>query len=195
MKAIGLNEFWKKTFVYFFLLLNFPIFFLNYATAQDDSKKFDPNQKEEVRGEFGNWLEVCEKNTDHCVAVQLALDVEGKQAARVVLERLEKKAENPADSVLTVFIPFESSIPILPNGLSFTVDSNEPFIEQFLFCDQLGCTSQFGITDQGVDLFKNGANLTIQIRDLRDPTSSYIVDVDLDQFEIVYDKLVARKSG
>ena len=72
------------------------------------------------------------------------------------------------------------------------MDANEPFFEQFLFCDQLGCTSQFGITDKGIDLLKQGANLTIQINDIRDSKSSYIMDLDLDQFIKIYDKLAVK---
>ncbi len=165
------------------------------AFAQDQSQGSVTDQNEEVRGEFGNWLQVCAKGTDQCVAVQFALDVQGEQAARFVLERLTNNTENPADSVITFFIPFESSIPVLPAGLSFTVDANESFLEQFLYCDPAGCTSQFGITNQGVDLFKQGANLTIQVTDVRNPNSTYIVDLDLDQFTSIYESLKEEDSG
>ena len=176
-------------------LLNSIIINFSVAVAQDQPSNSPANLDEEIRQEFGNWLQVCKKDTDHCVAVQFALDVQGRKAARFVLEKLVNSTENPADSLITVFIPFESSVPLLLSGLSFTVDSNEPFAEQFLFCDQLGCTSQFGITDKGVDLLKQGANLTIQMIDVRDPNSSYIVDLDLDQFVRIYEELKANDSS
>ena len=49
--------------------------------------------------------------------------------------------ETVADSLITIFVPYEANVPILPNGITLAVDSAEPFTEQFLFCDQLGCTS------------------------------------------------------
>ena len=47
----------------------------------------------------------------------------------------------------------------------------------------------------GIDLFKKGANLTIELTDMRRPDSRYIVDLDLDQFTSIYDKLVSKDSG
>ena len=179
----------------FFLVTSFTSFGLRAAFAENQSQDLVPAVNEEIRGEFGNWLQVCEKGSNHCVAVQFALDMQGNKAARFVLERLSQIPESPANAIITVFIPFESSIPVLPSGLSFAIDSNDPFTEQFLFCDQLGCTSQFGITDVGIDLLKKGANLTIELTDMRRPDSRYIVDLDLDQFTSIYDKLVSKNSG
>ena len=170
-------------FVYSF----FGIF--SHVGAQEQVQNFPINENEEIRGEFGNWLQICVKDTPQCVAVQFALDIQGNRAGRFVLERLSPNADSAADSVVTFFIPFEASIPILPNGLSFTIDSNAPFTEQFLFCDQLGCTSQFGMTAAGMGMLREGANITIQIIDIRDPDSRYIMDLDLDQFMDIYEKL------
>ena len=74
------------------------------------------------------------------------------------------------------------------------MDSNETFTEQFLFCDQLGCTSQFGLTKEGVKLFMNGANLTLSMVDIRAPNKKYIVDIDLENFKTVYTEILNPKS-
>ena len=161
----------------------------SHVEAQEQVQNSLVNENEEIRGEFGNWLQICVKDTPQCVAVQFALDIQGNRAGRFVLERLPLNTESAADSVITFFIPFEASIPILPNGLSFTIDSNAPFTEQFLFCDQLGCTSQFGMTSEGMLLLREGANITIQIIDVRYPDSRYIMDLDLDQFMDIYQKV------
>ncbi len=190
-----MNNIWHRFGIFFFLLINSLILNLPLATAQEQLQDLSTNSNEEIRKEFGNWLQVCKKDVDHCVAVQFALDVQGRKAARFILERLINTAENPADSLITFFIPFESSVPLLLGGLSFAVDSNEPFTEQFLYCDQLGCTSQFGMTDKGIDLLKQGANLTIQIIDIREPNSIYIVDLDLDQFVRIYEELKPKGSS
>ena len=167
----------------------------SYIEAQEQVQNSLVNENEEIRGEFGNWLQICVKDTPQCVAVQFALDIQGNRAGRFVLERLSPNTDSAAVSVVTFFIPFEASIPILPNGLSFTIDSNAPFTEQFLFCDQLGCTSQFGMTDDGMLLLKEGANITIQIIDIRDSASRYIMDLDLDQFTEIYEKLGETSSN
>ena len=166
-----------------------------YVKAQEQVQNSLVNENEEIRGEYGNWLQICVKDTPQCVAVQFALDIQGNRAGRFVLERLSPNTDSAAVSVVTFFIPFEASIPILPNGLSFTIDSNAPFTEQFLFCDQLGCTSQFGMTDDGMLLLKEGANITIQIIDIRDSASRYIMDLDLDQFTEIYEKLGETSSN
>tara|TARA_B100000902_G_scaffold274071_1_gene259953 strand:+ start:68 stop:640 length:573 start_codon:yes stop_codon:yes gene_type:complete len=147
------------------------------------------NSNEEIRAEYGNWIQVCQKENDKCVGVQFALNVDGNRAARFIIERLNESTDNSADSLITIFVPFESIIPILPNGIKLIVDSKDPFSEQFLFCDQLGCTSQFGLTKQGIDLFLAGANLSMFMIDVRDPNNKFIVDIDLEDFQTIYNNL------
>ena len=166
----------------------------NPLVSQTENINNNLNTNEEVRAEFGNWLQVCERNKNKCVAVQFALNVEGNRAARFVLERLNEGDINKVDSIITFFIPFSSNIPILQNGLTLLVDSNETFTEQFLFCDQLGCTSQFGLTKEGVKLFMNGANLTLSMVDVRTPNKKYIVDIDLENFKTIYTEILSPKS-
>ena len=72
------------------------------------------------------------------------------------------------------------------------VDNKDPFSEQFLFCDQLGCTSQFGLTKQGIELLLAGANLSIFMIDIRDPNNKYIVDIDLEDFEKIYNNIITK---
>ena len=186
----------KKIIAFFVIGFSLTYLFAGVSFSQTNNEQQELDQTEDIRAEFGNWLQVCAKDTDKCVAVQFALNVEGEKAARVVVERLIPNYENSsAEAVVTVFFPFESSIPVLPNGLSFKVDGNEPFLEQFLFCDQTGCTSQFGITEKGVSIFREGANLTIQLTDIRYPNSTFIVDLDLNQFANIYDILGVNDSN
>ena len=46
------------------------------------------NSNEEIRAEYGNWLQVCQKGNNKCVGVQFALNVDGDRAARFIIERL-----------------------------------------------------------------------------------------------------------
>ena len=176
-------------------LITFFLFFYLFSSAlfsQTDENTENFNSNEEIRAEFGNWFQVCEKEKNQCVALQFALNVEGERAARFVLEKLNKNDETVADSVITIFIPFESNVPILPNGITLTIDSNDPFNEQFLFCDQLGCTSQFGLTKQGINMLMKGANLTISMVDIRVPNEQYIVDIDLESFDLIYNEIITK---
>lgn len=175
--------------ILFFLCLNF---FNIPAFSQTEENTSLLNTNEEIRAEYGNWIQVCQKNNSKCVGVQFALNVEGKKAARFIIERLKEGTDNIAVSLITIFIPFESSVPILPNGITLVVDNKEPFTEQFLFCDQLGCTSQFGFTKQGIDLFLAGANLSIFMVDIRDPNNKFIVDIDLENFQKIYDNIISE---
>ncbi len=173
-------------FFLFYYLLNIPVF------SQTDKNNNLLNSNEEIRAEYGNWLQICEKVKSKCVGVQFALNVEGNRAARFIIEKIKDNADTVADSLITIFVPFESSIPILPNGITFVVDTNEPFTEQFLFCDQIGCTSQFGLTKQGIDLLIKGANLSMVMIDIRNPNNKFIVDIDLENFETLYDNITSK---
>ena len=173
-------------FCIFFYLLKTPVF------PQNEENINLLNSNEEIRAEYGNWLQVCQKGNNKCVGVQFALNVDGNRAARFIIERLKEDTDNLADSLITIFVPFESIIPILPNGIKLVVDNNDPFSEQFLFCDQLGCTSQFGLTKQGIDLFLAGANLSMFMIDIRDPNNKFIVDIDLEDFQTIYNSVMIK---
>ena len=136
----------RATIVFYSMIwLLFSFCLVNAQSENENVPELQSN--EEIREQFGSWLQVCLKDSDQCVGVQFALNVSGDRSARFVLEKVPDSSneENSPEAVITVFIPFESAIPVLPNGLGFTVDANESFREQFVFCDQLGCTSQFGI--------------------------------------------------
>ena len=183
---LKIKSFAFSIFCLFFCFLNIPVF------SQTDKNDNFLNSNEEIRAEYGNWLQICEKVKSKCVGVQFALNVEGNRAARFIIERIKENADTVAVSLITVFVPFESNIPILPNGITFIVDTKEPFTEQFLFCDQLGCTSQFGLTKQGIDLLMEGANLSMVIIDIRDPNNKFIVDIDLENFETLYNNINSK---
>ena len=175
-------------FIVFFL-----IYFLSYPIFSQDNNNSDVLiSNEEIKAEYGNWLQICEKEKNQCVDVQFALDVEGERAARFIIERIIQSTETVADSLITIFVPYEANVPILPNGITLAVDSAEPFTEQFLFCDQLGCTSQFGLTKQGIELFMAGANLAIYMIDIRNPNNKFMVDVDLENFDKIYESITPK---
>ena len=171
-------------FCVLFYFLKTPVF----PQTEENTNAFNSN--EEIRAEYGNWLQVCQKEDTKCVGVQFALNVDGNRAARFIIERLKDNTENLADSLITIFVPFESIIPILPNGIELVVDNKEPFSEEFLFCDQLGCTAQFGFTKQGIDLFLGGANLSLFMTDIRNPNNKFIVDIDLENFQEIYNSII-----
>jgi invasion protein IalB len=180
----------KITTINFFFLVFFLIYFLyNPIFSQNNDNSNILNSNEEIKAEYGNWLQICENEKNQCVGVQFALDVQGERAARFIIERINQNTETVADSLITIFVPYEANVPILPNGITLAVDSAEPFTEQFLFCDQLGCTSQFGLTKQGIELFMTGANLAIYMVDIRNPNNKFVVDVDLENFDKIYESI------
>ncbi len=188
-----LYKHFQKTKLLFIIIFFSLFYFLKipvFPQTEDNTTLLSSN--EEIRAEYGNWLQVCQKENSKCVGVQFALNVDGNKAARFIIERLKEDTDSVAVSLITIFVPFESSIPILPNGITLVVDNNEPFTEQFLFCDQLGCTSQFGLTKQGIELFLAGANLSIFMIDIRDPKNKFVVDIDLDNFETVYNNIISK---
>ena len=186
-------SFYAKIKIVNLFIVIFLIYFLSYPIFSQDNNNPDILiSNEEIKAEYGNWLQICEKEKNQCVGVQFALDVEGERAARFIIERIIQSTETVADSLITIFVPYEANVPILPNGITLAVDSAEPFTEQFLFCDQLGCTSQFGLTKQGIELFMAGANLAIYMIDIRNPNNKFMVDVDLENFDKIYESITPK---
>ena len=186
-------SFYDKIKIVNLFIVFFLIYFLSYPIFSQDNNNSDILiSNEEIKAEYGNWLQICEKEKNQCVGVQFALDVEGERAARFIIERIIQSTETVADSLITIFVPYEANVPILPNGITLAVDSAEPFTEQFLFCDQLGCTSQFGLTKQGIELFMAGANLAIYMIDIRNPNNKFMVDVDLENFDKIYESIIPK---
>lgn len=186
-------SFYAKIKIVNLFIVIFLIYFLSYPIFSQDNDNSDILiSNEEIKAEYGNWLQICEKEKNQCVGVQFALDVEGERAARFIIERIIQSTETVADSLITIFVPYEANVPILPNGITLAVDSAEPFTEQFLFCDQLGCTSQFGLTKQGIELFMAGANLAIYMIDIRNPNNKFMVDVDLENFDKIYESIIPK---
>ena len=186
-------SFYAKIKIVNLFIVFFLIYFLSYPIFSQDNNNSDILiSNEEIKAEYGNWLQICEKEKNQCVGVQFALDVEGERAARFIIERIIQSTETVADSLITIFVPYEANVPILPNGITLAVDSAEPFTEQFLFCDQLGCTSQFGLTKQGIELFMAGANLAIYMIDIRNPNNKFMVDVDLENFDKIYESITPK---
>ena len=186
-------SFYDKIKIVNLFIVFFLIYFLSYPIFSQDNNNSDILiSNEEIKAEYGNWLQICEKEKNQCVGVQFALDVEGERAARFIIERIIQSTETVADSLITIFVPYEATVPILPNGITLAVDSAEPFTEQFLFCDQLGCTSQFGLTKQGIELFMAGANLAIYMIDIRNPNNKFMVDVDLENFDKIYESIIPK---
>ena len=114
-------------FSFFFLM-----YFLSYPLySQNNDNSGILNSNEQIKAEYGNWLQICENEKNQCVGVQFALDVQGERAARFIIERINQNTETVADSLITIFVPYEANVPILPNGITLAVDSAEPFTEQF----------------------------------------------------------------
>ncbi len=163
------------------------IFFL--GTGSVNAQTPDNNiANEELRQKFGEWSQICETSSSKCVIMQFALDVNGNKASRFILEAIKSDTqETQASAVITIFVPFETGIPLIPEGINLLIDQKKPFRESFLFCDKIGCTCQFGITSQGLDLMESGANLNLQFIDIRNTNQVFSMDLDLTRFAEAYD--------
>ena len=78
-----------------FYFLKTPVF------PQTEENTNHLNSNEEIRAEYGNWLQVCQKENSKCVGVQFALNVDGNRAARFIIDRLKEDTDNVADSLIT----------------------------------------------------------------------------------------------
>ena len=60
----------------------FSIYFLSYPIFSQNNDNSDIlSSNEEIKAEFGNWLQICENEKNQCVGVQFALDVQGERGS------------------------------------------------------------------------------------------------------------------
>ena len=83
MNNLNLNFYLIHFSVYYFIYLKLP-----FSSKEENINLLNSN--EEIRAEYGNWLQVCQKGNNKCVGVQFALNVDGNRAARFIIERLKK---------------------------------------------------------------------------------------------------------
>ncbi len=162
------------------------------AQAQDNSATNDfpvagANQEPQitVRETHGDWEIRCQGDTN-CFMAQKIMTEQGNQIMEISFIKLPMGSEAAAG--VTVLTPLGT---LLPRGLYFQVDENEPAQYPFSWCLAPGCFSRFGLTDLNMENMRKGGALKLALFSIADDQNPVSVQASLDGFTAAFDALEA----
>lgn len=136
----------------------------------------------------GAWELRCLKTEtpeeDPCQMYQLMDDGQGAPVAEFSLFRLP--GDGRAKAGATVIVPLETA---LPNQLTIQIDGGAAKRYPYAFCNQLGCYSRIGLTEEDVNAFKRGREAVMTIIPALAPDQQVKLTMSLDGFTASYDKV------
>jgi len=140
-----------------------------------------------VTEEIGDWEIQCirtEQDEDPCTMYQLLSDNEGNPVAEVSIFRLPSGGQAVAGA--TIIVPLET---LLTEQLRLSVDAGQGKRYPFSFCNQIGCYSRIGLTEEDVNAFKRGATASVRIVPFPAPDQIVTLEMSLSGFTASYDKV------
>ncbi|KQI69586.1 invasion associated locus B family protein [Loktanella sp. 3ANDIMAR09] len=140
-----------------------------------------------IRQEFNDWSLRClkaEEGTDPCQLYQLLMDDDGNAVAEVSTFPLPAGGEAAAGA--TFVVPLET---LLTQNLRVTIDSNEPKVYPFTFCNQAGCVARVGFTAEEVNQLKRGNNAVVRMVPAAAPDQEVVLDMSLSGFTAGFDSV------
>lgn len=137
----------------------------------------------------GDWDLQCAKEGPEprpCRMYQLMKDQNGQPLSEVTLFKLPTP-DGTAVAGATIIVPLET---LLPAQLTLTVDGQNAQRYPFAFCNQVGCISRIGLTEEDVTALKAGTQASIVIVPAAAPDQIVSVTMSLNGFTTAYDKAV-----
>ncbi|MFQ5622982.1 MAG: invasion associated locus B family protein [Paracoccaceae bacterium] len=155
------------------------------ANSQDQYPVDPVNPVEQMEIEqFGDWAKRCVTGTEECVINQLARDTNGNPVAEINILQLAEGGD--ARAGVTVITPLGT---LLTSGIRIQVDGGRALQYPFGWCEQRGCISRFGLTQDSVNSLKNGAVATLTLFAVANPKKPVSLDISLTGFTAAYDAL------
>ncbi|MFP4327439.1 MAG: invasion associated locus B family protein [Paracoccaceae bacterium] len=137
--------------------------------------------------EIDDWELQCirtEQEEDPCTMYQLLTDEEDNPVAEVSIFRLPEGGQ--AVGGATIIVPLET---LLTEQLRLSVDGGSGKRYPFSFCNQVGCYSRIGLTQEDVDAFRRGATATVRIVPFAAPDQTVSLDMSLAGFTAAFEKV------
>ncbi len=129
----------------------------------------------------GDWEMRClvapEGQIDPCQLYQLLLDPAGNPVAEFNLFDVQDEGELIAGA--TIITPLDT---LLTAQLRMAVDSSQPRVYPFSFCQTLGCYVRLGLTAAEIQAFERGNEVTIAIAPLQVPDQLIPLTLSLSGF-------------
>ncbi|MFZ3583749.1 invasion associated locus B family protein [Loktanella sp. DJP18] len=161
------------------------------APATDTAQAAPQVGQPYVRETFGDWSLRClkaeEGQLDPCQLYQLLEDADGNSVAEISTFPLPEGQEAAAGA--TIVVPLET---LLTQQLRLTVDSSEPKVYPFTFCNAAGCVARIGFTDAEVAQMKRGSRAVLRMVPAAAPDQEVILEVSLSGFTAGFDSVNAQ---
>ena len=143
-----------------------------------------------VRETFSDWELRCvvspEGQPDPCQLFQLLLDEQGNPVAEFNLFDVPDEGDLVAGA--TIVTPLDT---LLTGQLRMAVDSGQPRVYPFSFCQPVGCYVRLGLTANDIQSFRAGNEAIVAIVPLRAPDQLVPLSVSLSGFTAGFEALVA----
>ena len=141
-----------------------------------------------IRDNFGDWSLRCLKaeagQPDPCQLYQLLKDADGNSVAEFSTFPLPDGGEVAAGA--TIVVPLET---LLTQQLRLTVDSSEPKVYPFTFCNAAGCVARVGFTAAELAQLKRGNKAVLRMVPAAAPDQEVLLDVSLTGFTAGFDSV------
>lgn len=146
-----------------------------------------------IDAEFGDWEMRCvtapEGQPDPCQLYQLLRDREGNAVAEFNLFDVPNEGELVAGA--TIVTPLDT---LLTGQLRMAVDSAQPRVYPFSFCQPVGCFVRLGLTEADLAAFRAGNVATVAIVPLPAPDQVVALGLSLSGFTAGFDALEAYNA-
>lgn len=140
-----------------------------------------------VKANFDSWEERCVKTADGkdpCQIYQLLKDANGASVAEIGIFPLP--AGEKAVTGATIITPLET---LLTQHVVVQVDTGEPRVYPFSWCDPSGCVARAGFTAEDLAAMKKGKEMVITIVPMAAPNQKVNLSVSLKGFTAGYDSI------
>ncbi len=156
-------------------------------TVEETPNILSPTSPEDVTAEnIGDWILECVKSGPEprpCRLYQLMKDDAGNSVAEITLYKLATPAGG-AVAGATIVVPLET---MLTAQLTVAVDGANAKRYPFAFCNQIGCFSRIGLSQEDIDGYKAGTKAEMIIVPAAAPNQIVKVNMSLSGFTKAFD--------
>ncbi|MEM6499736.1 MAG: invasion associated locus B family protein, partial [Pseudomonadota bacterium] len=133
---------------------------------------------------FTDWAVRClktETGEDPCQIYQLLNDETGQAVAEIAIVSLPSGGQAAAGA--TIVVPLET---LLTEQLTLRVDGGTARRFPYNFCNQGGCVSRIGLTEEDVNLFRRGNTATLRMVPAAAPDQEVVLTMSLSGFTAAF---------
>ena len=161
------------------------------ASAPADQQRAARPQ-EITRNVHEDWQIKCTVGENQqCYMTQLILGANGGGLMEITL--IPANIENEPDAILGATIVAPLNI-LLQRGVYLQVDENDPNLQEFDWCAQIGCYARFGITQADVDSYSKANKLTAVIFGIQNPQQGMAINISLLGFTAAFKELMETEA-